>query len=108
MATAATPPINNDRLSLTQIRANIPIILDMNKMNYDVWRTLFETHCFSFAVTGHLDGSFDPTGSSDTNWYQIGGTIKMWIYETISESLLNFVLKNQCTARELGLTLENL
>lgn len=32
----------------------------------------------------------------------------MWIYGTISESLLNSVLKTQCTARELWLTLENL
>ncbi|CAA7028136.1 unnamed protein product [Microthlaspi erraticum] len=94
--------------SLTQIRVHIPVILNMSKMNYDGWRILFETHCRSFSVTGHLDGTSLPTDDADTNWQQLDNTVKMWIYGTISESLLNSVLKAQCSARELWQTLENL
>ena len=93
---------------LTQIQAHIPIKLDMAKMNYDSWRILLETHCLSFSLTGHIDGSSLPTGPTDTNWHQLDNTVKMWIYGTISESLLNSVLKTQSSARELWLTLENL
>ncbi|XP_010516926.1 PREDICTED: uncharacterized protein LOC104792475 [Camelina sativa] len=94
--------------SLTQIRAHIPIILDMNKMNYDSWRILFETHCLSFSLTGHLDGSSLPTGPTDTIWKQLNNTVKMWIYGTISESLLTSVLKTECSVRDVWLMLENL
>ncbi|XP_010430737.2 PREDICTED: uncharacterized protein LOC104714976 [Camelina sativa] len=109
MASTAIPTASpTSAASLTQIRAHIPLTLDMNKMNYDSWRILFETHCFSFSLTGHIDGSFIPTGPTDTNWKQLENTVKMWIYGTISESLLNSVLKTQCSARELWLKLENL
>lgn len=80
-------------VSLTQISAHIPITLDMNKMNYDQWRILFETHCFSFFLTGHFDGTSLPTGLTHTTWKQLDNTVQMWIYGTIIESLLNFVLK---------------
>lgn len=42
---------------ISQIKAYIPIILDMTKLNYDKWRELFETHCVSFGVSHHIDGS---------------------------------------------------
>ena len=90
-------------MSLTQIKNHIPIILDMNQMNYDLWRELFETHCHSFTVLGHLDGTSLPTDPTDTAWSQVDGTVKMWIYGTISESLLKSVLKTKCSARELSL-----
>lgn len=106
---AAQPTQISDRtLSLTQIKNHIPIILDMNQMNYDLWRELFETHCHSFTVLGHLDGISLPTGPTDTAWSQVDGTVKMWIYGTISESLLKSVLKTKCSARELWTTIENL
>ncbi|CAA7015688.1 unnamed protein product [Microthlaspi erraticum] len=105
---AATAPVTDRSLSLTQIKAHIPITLDMNQMNYDIWRELFETHCHSFNVLSHLDGSLTSTGPEDTTWSQTDGTVKMWIYGTISESLLKLVLKTKCTASELWTTIENL
>ena len=64
---------------ISQIRAYIPIRLDLDKMNYDVWRELFETHCLTFGVVDHLDGSSyaassyskqSPYGHSEQNWYK--------------------------------------
>lgn len=106
--TANTAHVTDRSLSLTQIKAHIPITLDMNQMNYDIWRELFETHCLSFTVLSHLDGSSLPTGLGDTLWNQTDGTIKMWIYRTIYESLFKTVLKTKCTSRELWTTIENL
>ncbi|CAA7060155.1 unnamed protein product [Microthlaspi erraticum] len=105
---AATAPVTDRSLSLTQIKTHIPLILDMNHMNYDIWRELFETHCHSFSVLGHIDGTSLPTGDEDTVWAQTDGTVKMWIYGTISESLLKSVLKTKCSAAELWKSLENL
>ncbi|CAA7057552.1 unnamed protein product [Microthlaspi erraticum] len=105
---AATAAATDRSLSHTQIKAHIPITLDMNQMNYDLWRELFETHCHSFSVLGHLDGTTPSTGPEDTTWSQTDGTVKMWIYDTISESLLKSVLKTKSTASELWKSIEDL
>lgn len=51
---------------VTHIKSYIPIILDMQKMNYDAWHELVETHCLTFGVSGHLDGTSLPTNAKDT------------------------------------------
>lgn len=84
---------------VTFIKSYVPIILDMQKLNYDAWRELFETHCLSFSVSGHLDGTCVPTSATDTPWKEHDGLVKMWIYRTISSSLLDTVLKTRCTVQ---------
>ncbi|XP_010451375.1 PREDICTED: uncharacterized protein LOC104733499 [Camelina sativa] len=77
--TAVTP--NTDKpFGIAQIRGYIPIQLDLNKLNYDVWWELFETHCSSFGVLGHFDGS----------------------------SLFDTILKAKSKACDIWLTLEDL
>lgn len=93
---------------VTHIKSYIPITLDMTKMNYDAWRELFETHSLTFSVSGHLDGTSVPANPEDIAWKERDGLVKMWIYGTISSSLLDTVLKTRCSARELWLTIENL
>ncbi|XP_019100918.1 PREDICTED: uncharacterized protein LOC109132910 [Camelina sativa] len=80
----------------------------MTKLNYQVWRELFETHCICFGVLGHLDGTSAPTPETEKEWKEHDGLLKMWIYGTISESILDTVLKTKCSARDLWLTIENL
>ncbi|XP_024011285.1 uncharacterized protein LOC112086548 [Eutrema salsugineum] len=100
---------NNDKpFGISQIRAYIPLILDLNKLNYDTWRELFETHCLTFGVSGHLDGTASLTPDTEKQWKERDGLVKMWIYGTISESILDTVLKTKCTAKELWESLENL
>ncbi|KFK22950.1 hypothetical protein AALP_AAs47561U000900 [Arabis alpina] len=111
MTTPALPVTasNNDKpYGIAQIRAYIPIQLDLKKLNYDVWRELFETHCSSFGVLGHLDGSSAPSSDEDKQWKERDGLVKMWIYGTVSEQLLDTILKAKSTARDLWNTLENL
>ncbi|XP_010490097.1 PREDICTED: uncharacterized protein LOC104767822 [Camelina sativa] len=105
--TAVTP--NTDTpFGIIQIRGYIPIQLDMNKLNYDVWRELFETHCSSFGVLGHLDGSSVPTADDEKQWKERDGLVKMWIYGTVSEQLPDTILKAKSKARDIWLTLEEL
>ncbi|XP_010463138.1 PREDICTED: uncharacterized protein LOC104743790 [Camelina sativa] len=91
-----------------QIRAYVSIVLDMDKLNYDTWRELFETHCLTFGILGHLDGTSAPTSSDRVSWTEHDGLVKMWIYGTIFESILDTVLKTKCIARDLWLAIENL
>lgn len=52
---------NEKPFEITQIKVYILISLDMGNLNYDKWSELFETHCVSFGVLGHIDGSICPT-----------------------------------------------
>ncbi|EOA15398.1 hypothetical protein CARUB_v10006743mg, partial [Capsella rubella] len=101
-------PTNDKPFGISQIRAYIPIMLDMEKLNYDTWRELFETHCLTFGVSGHIDGSSSPSSPTDVSWKERDGLVKMWIYGTISESILDTVLKTKCSAHDLWLAIENL
>lgn len=47
----------------------------------------------SFTILGRLDGTSLPTGQTNGVWSQTDGTVKMWIYENISESIMKSVLK---------------
>lgn len=94
--------------SVSQIQAYIPIVLDLIKMNYDVWRELFETHCVTFGVEGHLDGTTIINPTTETKWKEHDGFVKMWIYRTISDALMETILKPKSTTRDLWLELENL
>ena len=100
--------ITNKAFGVTHIKSYIPLVLDMQKMNYDAWRELVETHCLSFGVSGHLDGTSLPANAEDTPWKERDGLVKMSIYGTISSSLLDMVLKTRCSARDLWVIIENL
>ncbi|XP_019090160.1 PREDICTED: uncharacterized protein LOC104737353 [Camelina sativa] len=94
--------------TVIHIKSHIPIILDMQKMNYDAWRELFETHCYSFGVYGHLVGTSTPANDDDTPWKDRDDIVKMWIYGTISPSLLDTILKTRSSARQIWTSIENL
>ena len=40
---------------ITNIRAYVPFILDLDRHNYDAWRELFFTHCAGYGVSAHLN-----------------------------------------------------
>ncbi|XP_019087339.1 PREDICTED: uncharacterized protein LOC109127243 [Camelina sativa] len=101
-------PSNKKSFSISQIKAYIPITLDMTKLNYQAWRELFETHCTCFGVLGHLDGTSSSTPETARTWKEHDGLVKMWIYGTIFESILDTVLKTKASARELWLSIEGM
>ncbi|EOA12046.1 hypothetical protein CARUB_v10007973mg, partial [Capsella rubella] len=105
---APTTGTSDKPFTISQIKAYIPIVLDLKKFNYDVWRELFETHCTTFGVLNHIDGTGVSTPDTEQSWKERDGLVKMWIYGTLSESLLDTVMTAKCTARDLWLTVENL
>ncbi|CAA7034192.1 unnamed protein product [Microthlaspi erraticum] len=107
-AVVPAPPTSDKPFGISQIKAYIPVILDMTKFNYNLWRELFETHCSTFGVLEHIDGTGNPSPEILKAWKERDGLVKMWIYRTLSESLLDTVITAKCTARELWISIENL
>ena len=105
---AALASSSDKPYGISQIKAYIPIILDMTKLNYDKWRELFEIHCVSFGVLHHIDGSSSCTPATEKEWKERDGLVKMWIYGTISDSIIDTVLKKNATARDFWLSIESL
>ncbi|CAA7055140.1 unnamed protein product [Microthlaspi erraticum] len=56
----------------------------------------------------HIDGTGNPTHEIEKAWKERDGLVKMWIYGTLSESLLDTVITAKCTARELWISIKNL
>lgn len=62
MAVDNNTPTNNSSVAssekpygISNTKAFIPLILDLDKLNYDAWRDLFETHCNGFDVSYHFE-----------------------------------------------------
>lgn len=86
---------------VTNIKSHIPFLLDIDDGNYDAWRELFMTHCQSFDVSGHLDGTLVPVDDNDVAWRKKDGLVKLWLYGTLSKNLFCSTFKTGGTSREI-------
>ena len=108
MAAPAAPANHLERIyGVNNIKNHIPVILDNKELNNDAWRELFLTHCQSFDVDGHLNGTLLPTNDNDQQWTKRDGLVKLWIYGTLSKDLFRIVFKTGGTAREIWTRIEN-
>ncbi|XP_013709326.1 uncharacterized protein LOC106413025 [Brassica napus] len=92
---------------VTNIKHHIPLVLDLDVFNYDAWRELFLTHCLTFDLLGHVDGSTVPDDDDDVLWRKRDGLVKLWIYGTLAPPLFKSSFKTGGTARDVWLRIEN-
>ncbi|GJY72602.1 ribonuclease H-like domain-containing protein [Tanacetum coccineum] len=103
------PPVNMEKpFGVTNIKSHVPLVLDHDQLNYDAWCELFTSHCHSFGVHGLLDGTFVSTSDNATEWKKLDSLINVWIYGTISTSLLQTVLKKNVAAKDVWKSLADL
>ncbi|XP_006296361.2 uncharacterized protein LOC17889790, partial [Capsella rubella] len=103
----AAPAAHERAFGVTNIKSHIPLILDLDDHNYDAWRELFLTHCLTFDVLGHLDGSLLPANANDAAWYKRDGLVKLWIYGTLAPPLFRSSFQTGGTSRDIWLRVEN-
>ncbi|PWA76349.1 hypothetical protein CTI12_AA236040 [Artemisia annua] len=98
------PPLSSmeKAFGVTNIKKHVPLVLDLDQLNYDAWSELFTTHCYSFGVLGFLDGTIAHTSNDANDWKKLDSLVKVWIYGTISTSLLQTVLKKNVTAKDVS------
>ncbi|XP_071741191.1 uncharacterized protein [Rutidosis leptorrhynchoides] len=84
----------NKLYAVTSVTHLIPIKLDLEKLNYTYWSTLFSNHCAAFNVLNLLEktSTSDPL---DEETKKVDAVVLGWIYLTISESLLERLLNSQ-------------
>jgi hypothetical protein len=99
---------NQKPYGVTNIKAYVPLILDLNELNYDAWRELFLTHCRGFGVLDFLNGKSLPTNADDEEWHTLDAIVKSWIYGTLTQPLLTMILKTDSTSKSVWDSLESL
>ncbi|PWA85264.1 hypothetical protein CTI12_AA151680 [Artemisia annua] len=100
-----TPPKphtpNEKPFGITNIKTYIPLVLDLNELNYDSWSELFTLYCNSFGVLNIIEGTSSSDDRATEEWSKLDSLVKLWIFGTISKPLLQRVLKKKVTAHDV-------
>ncbi|XP_076935503.1 uncharacterized protein LOC143602185 [Bidens hawaiensis] len=109
--------------TVSNIRTSVPITLDNDASDYNIWSELFRNHCTAFLVADHLAPRPQPTNptsstSTDTqapppppaadSWERLDAIVLQWIYGTISPGLLKTIIKKRTSAFEAWTAIENI
>ena len=92
-------------LAVSNIKNNIPILLEMENVQYATWAELFKVYARSHRVLHHI---LPPKTTSDKApieeemelWATLDATVLQWIYSTISTDLLHTILEPDATAMD--------
>nr|GEY96078.1 hypothetical protein [Tanacetum cinerariifolium] len=83
------------------IKANLEKLLNfklsMDGAKYKLWRTIFLDLCICAKVSDHI--TCDPP--IDEDWISVDAKIKTWYYNSVEANLLQNVIKEKCTAKNL-------
>ncbi|GJQ89175.1 hybrid signal transduction histidine kinase M [Tanacetum coccineum] len=91
------PPVNMEKpFGVTNFKSYVPLVLDLDQLNYDAWSELVTSHCHSFGVHGLLDGTFVSTTGNAAEWKKLDSVVKVWIYARAME------LHEELRSLELG------
>ena len=100
--TPPPPPVNLEKpFGVNNIKSHVPLVLDLDQVNYDAWCELFTSLCHSFGVNVLLDGTFPCTSANANEWKKLDSLVTVRIYGTISTSLLQTVLKKNVTTKDV-------
>ncbi|KAI3746176.1 hypothetical protein L6452_08599 [Arctium lappa] len=96
--------------AITNIKTYVPLILDLTARNYDPWRDLFTAHCIAYDVLDHIDDSYDAPNKppTDLEWEKLDAMVKLWLFGSISQSLITSVHSTNATARKIWLNIDAL
>ncbi|XP_062100386.1 uncharacterized protein LOC133806282 [Humulus lupulus] len=93
-------------LTVSNVRNHVPIILEMENVQYSTWAELFKVYAHSNKVLHHIipppeDKAKATVEEEDVDmWATLDATVLSWIYATISNDLLHTILEPDATAME--------
>ncbi|TVU03330.1 hypothetical protein EJB05_51139, partial [Eragrostis curvula] len=81
-------------LPTVNIRAHVPVTLDVNESNYSEWRMFFDSVLGKFGLAEHISATM-PLLEHDVEWKMIDNCILNWIYTTVSHAIVSIVRRPQ-------------
>ncbi|EEC84135.1 hypothetical protein OsI_30480 [Oryza sativa Indica Group] len=91
-------------VSVLNVKALVPINLDVNAANFTRWRGLFLVTVGKYDLTDHVLS--DAHHPANLSWLQMDCVVLGWLYGTISVDLLQEVMAHDATARSVWRALE--
>ncbi|KAK9061543.1 hypothetical protein SSX86_018725 [Deinandra increscens subsp. villosa] len=101
-------------LTISNIKTLIPITLDMNNDEYNLWSEVFQVHCKAYDVLDHIlpseaaGSSTEKTPEDQALWERLDNIVLQWIFGTITRDLLKTIMKNGRSAADAWSTLKKL
>ncbi|XP_019420755.1 PREDICTED: uncharacterized protein LOC109330946 [Lupinus angustifolius] len=102
-------------LAVTNIKNHIPIVLEMENVQFGTWVELFKIHARSHKVLHHIippapgmEKKAPETDDEKELWTTLDATVLQWIYSTISSDLLATIIEPDSTAMEAWNRLTNI
>ncbi|XP_066167862.1 uncharacterized protein [Oryza sativa Japonica Group] len=100
----ALAALHAQAVSVLNIKALVPITLDVATANFTRWRGLFLIALGKYALTAHVLS--DERRPDLAEWIQMDCVVLGWLYGTISSDLLQEVMSHDATARSVWRALE--
>ncbi|GJS76143.1 putative nucleotidyltransferase, ribonuclease H [Tanacetum coccineum] len=95
--------------SIASIKACILTPLDLDKLNYNSWSSLFKRFCKTYEVHKHLEAPATTTASTVDPLHDSNDSlVVMWIYSTISPKLVDMIVDDSITAHGVWKRLQNI
>lgn len=91
-------------VSVLNIKALVPITLDIAAANFTRWRGLFLVALSKYALTDHVLS--DDHRPDLAKWFQMDCVVLAWLYGSISANLLQEVMSHDATACSVWRALE--
>jgi len=107
LSAAPTQAIFVHPYTTVNVKAHVPVTLDMKSANYSKWASFFTALCGKFSLRRHIDGTAAQPNNPD--WDVAECCVRSWIFGTVDDSVLDLAItdENQ-TARQLWVAIEAL
>ncbi|XP_056688334.1 uncharacterized protein [Spinacia oleracea] len=98
---------DNSNPTISNIKNDVPIVLELNKGQYSHWAELFKLHCRVHRVIDHIIPAppsaadvpvKEQTAADISEWNRLDAAALQWIYGTISHDLLGTIIVPDTTA----------
>ncbi|EAY90498.1 hypothetical protein OsI_12090 [Oryza sativa Indica Group] len=96
--------LHTQAVAVLNVKALVPVTLDLAAANYSRWRGLFIVILGKYALTDHVASDVPLLDQAD--WTQMECVVLDWLYGTISHDLLQEVMSPTASARTVWRDLE--
>jgi hypothetical protein len=109
MTTLPPPPQSNpaSALSMVNVHTHIPIELELNPLNYSMWRELFLLLVGKFGASNHVNGTPAPN-PPDMAWTSVDYTVCSLMYVSLPKEVCSMVFIVGISAQTLWTKIEGL
>jgi len=89
MADALAPPFF--AAYAVNVKQHVPIVLSLERPNFNKWRAFFTALCAKYGLLGHTDGTL-PARPANPTWSQPNACICGWMYGSVDDPILDLAI----------------